>query len=354
MGQSTVISRAATNEKVMALTFDAGSDSANTATILSILAANDFKSTFFLTGEYADINPGSTRAILQQGHEIGNHSYSHPHMIQLSSSSMELEVRSCESSIIKATGVKPVPLFRPPYGEYNSTVLNAIGNAGYPWSIMWTIDTIDWNGTDANTMISKVVNNAQPGAIVLMHVGSGTHTTEALPAMIQGLKAKGYTLTTLTKMLSINQAPSPTHPLLKMGSRGAAVIELQQALSRLGYSPGVIDGIFGPKTESAVRAFQSAKGLVVDGIVGPKTWAAIDSALQNPTPTHPLLKRGTTGAAVRELQQALSDLGYSPGPIDGIFGPKTESAVRGFQSSNGLVVDGIVGPKTWAAIDAAL
>lgn len=353
MAQSTVISRVATNEKLIALTFDAGSDAANTASILNILAANSVKSTFFLTGQYADRNPSSTKAILQQGHEIGNHSYSHPHMNQLGLSAIESEVRRCENAIINATGVKPVPLFRPPYGEYNSTVLTAVGNTGYPRTMMWTIDTIDWNGTPANTMITKVLNNAQPGAIVLMHVGSGTHTTEALPEMIQGLKARGYTLTTLTRMLSIT--PAPSHPLLRSGSRGPAVIELQQALSKLGYNPGPIDGIFGQKTEAAVRAFQSAKGLVVDGIVGPKTWAAIDSALKNlPKPTHLLVKRGSTGAAVTELQRALTKLGYNPGPVDGVFGPKTEVAVRSFQAAKGLAVDGIVGPKTWAAIDAAI
>ena len=357
MAQSTVITKASVNQKFMALTFDAGSNSANTLSILNILAANNIKSTFFLTGVYAKLFPQSAKQILQSGHEIGNHSYSHPHMTQLNQAGITSEIKNCENAILTATNTKPQPLFRPPFGEYNSTVLNVVGSIGYPWTIMWTIDTIDWNNTPAATMIQKVLNNAQPGAIVLMHVGSGTHTVEALPKIITGLKNKGYTLVTISKILSL----AATHPLLKIGSTGAAVSYLQASLTKLGYNPGPIDGIFGSKTDAAVRSFQKAKGLVVDGIVGNNTWAAIDKALQNPptptptpTPTHPTLKIGSTGSEVRYLQTSLTKLGYNPGPIDGIFGPKTDAAVRSFQKSKGLVVDGIVGKNTWAAIDKAI
>ena len=143
--------------------------------------------------------------------------------------------------------------------------------------------------------------------------------------------------------------------IVRIGSTGEDVRYLQQSLTKLGYNPGPIDGIFGSKTETAVKSFQKAKGLVVDGIVGNNTWTAIGKALQiPPTSTHPLLKRGSTGAQVTYLQQSLTKLGYNPGPIDGFFGSKTETAVRSFQKSKGLVVDGIVGISTWAAIDKAL
>src|SRR5829696_2427540 len=89
-----------------------------------------------------------------------------------------------------------------------------------------------------------------------------------------------------------------------------------------------VDGIFGPNTEAAVRAFQQSKGLAVDGIVGPNTWSAL--IIQ--------VKRGSQGDAVRALQ------------VDGIFGPKTDAAVRGFQQALGITVDGIVGPVTWRAL----
>jgi len=316
-----------------------------------VLSKYNVKSTFFLTGESVSAFPESAREILQYGHEIGNHSYSHPQLNQLSVASIESEIKKCENAIKNATNRLPVSLFRPPYGEYNSTVLNVVGDLGYQWTIMWTIDTLDWAGTSSNTIIQNVLNNAKPGAIVLMHV-SGTHSVEALPRIIEGLKAKGYTLTTISSMLSLPiNPPQGKHLIVKYGNTGEEVKKLQQILSNLGYSPGPIDGVFGPQTDKAVRAYQSANKLVVDGIVGNNTWTALDAGQTAPQVKHSILRYGNTGEEVRKLQQTLSNLGYSPGPIDGIFGPQTDKAVRSFQSANGLLVDGIVGKNTWVAID---
>jgi peptidoglycan hydrolase-like protein with peptidoglycan-binding domain len=88
---------------------------------------------------------------------------------------------------------------------------------------------------------------------------------------------------------------------------------------------------------------------VVDGIVGNNTWAALDAMQKT---THSTLRSGNKGTQVKQLQQILSNLGYNPGPIDGIFGPKTDSAVRAFQSAHNLVVNGIVGNTTWTALGA--
>lgn len=143
--------------------------------------------------------------------------------------------------------------------------------------------------------------------------------------------------------------------IIRLGSTGDTVLYLQQSLTKLGYNSGSIDGIFGSKTQTAVKAFQKDKGLVVDGIVGNSTWTAIDNALQNPqTPIHPMLSIGSIGDSVRYLQVCLDKLGYKPAQIDGIFGSKTETAVKAFQKAKGLVVDGIVGEKTWLAIDKSV
>lgn len=338
----------------MALTFDDGSDAGNTQAILNILKDAGIKSTFFLTGKSAESHPDSARLIIQNGHEIGNHSYSHPQMTQLNIPAMIIELQKCESSISRAIGRYPIKLFRPPYGNYNSTVLTAVGSAGYPWTLMWTIDTLDWNGTSTDRIVQKVLDNARPGAIVLMHVGSGTNTAQALPVMIKELKNRGFSFIKLSEMLSAPQIP--LHPLLKRGSTGSDVIYLQLSLIKLGYNTGTVDGIFGPLTEQAAKNFQANKGLVVDGIVGNMTWAAIESTLQAPPPTtsHPLLRRGSTGSEVRYLQESLAKLGYNPGPIDGIFGPLTEQAVKAFQTNKHLMVDGIVGNKTWTALENSL
>ncbi|SET57853.1 peptidoglycan-binding domain-containing protein [Stigmatella erecta] len=150
---------------------------------------------------------------------------------------------------------------------------------------------------------------------------------------------------------NIYAASAPSQPTLKLGSSGASVKNLQQALANAGFSPGAADGQFGPKTAAAVKAFQSAKGLVADGIVGPKTWAKLTAAPSGgATPT---LKQGATGASVTNLQNRLAQHGFNPGAADGQFGPKTTAAVKAFQSAKGLVADGVVGPKTWAKLNAA-
>ena len=137
-------------------------------------------------------------------------------------------------------------------------------------------------------------------------------------------------------------------PLLKKGSTGEAVEQLQKALKDLGYDPGAVDGKFGANTEAAVKSFQNANGIAVDGIVGDITWLNIDEADQS----NPTIKKGSTGNPVRRAQKRLTLGGYDTGGVDGIFGAKTETAVKRFQKDRGLTQDGIVGPMTWNEIDA--
>ena len=137
-------------------------------------------------------------------------------------------------------------------------------------------------------------------------------------------------------------------PVLKKGSTDPAVRDLQDALKVLGHDPGPIDGVFGAKTENAVKAFQKAREIPVDGIVGRVTWINIDEVDQS----EPVLRLGSTGLPVRRLQSRMSAVGFDTGGVDGRFSPKTEAAVRQLQQQAGLVVDGVVGPKTWAVVDA--
>ena len=155
-------------------------------------------------------------------------------------------------------------------------------------------------------------------------------------------------------------ASTPGRPTLRLGSKGPDVSRLQQKLADAGYSL-LVDGDFGPGTQGAVEQFQADNGLDVDGVVGPATWAALDSAVApgpepeigpGPTPTpstRPTIRQGATGPDVEYLQERLVAWDYNIG-VDGNFGPMTASAVRSFQSSNGLTVDGVVGPATWEAL----
>jgi len=133
---------------------------------------------------------------------------------------------------------------------------------------------------------------------------------------------------------------------VRRGDRGSAVEQLQQILNDLGYAAGTADGIFGAKTESAVRAFQADNGLTADGLVGRRT----KEVLEDEWAPRPTLRRGDRSDDVAYLQGLLNDAGHSAGSADGVFGVRTESAVREFQAGNGLTADGIVGKRTWTEL----
>lgn len=215
---SSYVVKGNTTSKVVALTFDDGSDGTNINTILRTLAANKVKATFFLTGTGALKHPNSIRNIVGHGHQISNHSYSHPDFTKLTAPQMKTELDKTEAAIKKITGKSTKPLFRAPYGSVNSAVLSGVGNAGYSHTIHWNIDTADWKGLSSKTIMDKVVNNIVPGSIVLMHTGAGASGTPgALPGMISKLKAKGYSFVTVSQLLNLKQPSSGITYKVKAG-----------------------------------------------------------------------------------------------------------------------------------------
>jgi peptidoglycan hydrolase-like protein with peptidoglycan-binding domain len=137
-------------------------------------------------------------------------------------------------------------------------------------------------------------------------------------------------------------------PVLRQGASGEVVKQLQSALKDLGYDVGAVDGKFGAQTERAVKAFQKAQGIAADGVVGAITWLNIDEA----DTSNPTIRKGSHGNPVRRAQKRLTLGGWDTGGVDGIFGAKTEAAVKRFQRDNGLTADGVVGPRTWDKIDS--
>ncbi|MFB7187848.1 peptidoglycan-binding protein [Streptomyces sp. NPDC056230] len=133
----------------------------------------------------------------------------------------------------------------------------------------------------------------------------------------------------------------------RSGSTGAQVEAVQRLLGEQGHPAGAVDGSFGPATQSAVTAYQTAHGLDADGVVGARTWTALLSAGAATT-----LQQGESGEAVKRLQRSLTAALGSTVDIDGSFGPATATALRGYQTSRGLTADGIAGPATWAALQA--
>lgn len=142
--------------------------------------------------------------------------------------------------------------------------------------------------------------------------------------------------------------PVRKEPLLKRDAEGPMVRDLQESLKAHGFHPGPADGVFGAKTESALKAFQGEEGIAPDGVVGPETWRRlIFGEWRRPT-----LEAGLAGIPVRYLQFRLDAFGYDIGVIDGIYDARTEAAVRRLQHDCKLKVDGVVDAVTWETVDS--
>lgn len=184
--------RGRTDQNVIALTFDAGSDRGFAEEILDILAERDIRISFGLTGAWADKNPDLVARIAQEGHHIVNHSYSHPHFTQLSNEEIESELERAEAAIVQAGGGETRPWFRAPYGDFNAEVSRQLAAHGFLWNLGWTVDSLGWNGLSAAEITQRCLDRAEPGAIYLFHVGAQSEDAAALVDIIDGLEAMGY------------------------------------------------------------------------------------------------------------------------------------------------------------------
>jgi peptidoglycan-N-acetylglucosamine deacetylase len=198
-----------TGDRVVALTFDAGANSAGLPSILGTLADQQVPATFFLTGQWVDINPDGVAVIHEGGHRLGNHSMTHPHLPALSDQAIRDEVQGAEQRIL-AAGADPRPLFRFPFWDRDERTIATVNDLGYV-AVRWTVDTLGWKGTSggmsAPEVADRAVNALRPGEIVLMHLGANpedgtTLDADALPDMIERMRAAGYTFVTLDALLS--------------------------------------------------------------------------------------------------------------------------------------------------------
>lgn len=196
---AVAIYRGNPNKRMVSLTFDATYGDNQTYQLLEILRNNNIKATFFLSGIWLLNYPELARAIAAEGHEIGNHSLTHPHMPLITMPEVTNQILRTEALIRNITGQDPY-LFRPPYGEYTQAILNQLASLGYV-TIMWTIDSLDWQNPGPDAIISRVVNNAEPGAIILLHQ-SAPDTLQGLQTMISELRNQGYDFGTVTQVIS--------------------------------------------------------------------------------------------------------------------------------------------------------
>ncbi len=187
-----------TSDKKVAFSFDASWGAAYTPSILEILRENNIKTTFFLTGFWVEKYPGMVKKIFDEGHEIGNHTFTHPHLNSLSEDQIKEELDKIGQMIRDITGKQP-DLFRPPFGEYSNKVVATAKKCGYQ-TIQWSIDSLDWQELGKEPMIKRVTENLHPGAIILFH-NNGEYTAEALPEIIVYIKEKGYKIVPISELL---------------------------------------------------------------------------------------------------------------------------------------------------------
>jgi len=197
-----------TTAKIAVLTFDAGASSTGVTPILSTLATTKVAATFFLTGDFIRDHPSATASIAA-AHLVGNHSATHPDLTTLSSTAVVDEIRKGAAAIQAGTGRPPRPWFRFPFGARDARTIGLVNGECYV-AVRWTVDSLGWKGTSGGMTVTKVRDRilaaARPGMVVLMHVGANpddgtTLDAAALPSVIAGLRAKGYSFVTLQQAL---------------------------------------------------------------------------------------------------------------------------------------------------------
>ncbi|HWP63836.1 MAG TPA: polysaccharide deacetylase family protein [Candidatus Binatia bacterium] len=208
-GTSLLISSGPRGSNAVALTLDMGGRLDPALDIMDWLIANGVPATIFPTGKIASTTAVG-RAVIERAaahpdlFRVGNHSWDHPNFTTLSAAQMVDQLERTEAVIEPTTGRSTRPWFRPPYGAQNATVRAAVGGAGWSYTVMWDIDTIDWKpesdgGPTTDDIVAKVLSRVQGGSIVLMHLG-GYHTLEALPRIVEGLRERGLVPVTLDTM----------------------------------------------------------------------------------------------------------------------------------------------------------
>ena len=167
-----------TDKKQVSISFDAAWGDEQTHTLLDILKEHNVKSTFFLVGDWVDKYPDDVKDIYDAGHDIGNHSDTHPHMTEMSTEEQKNQIKACNEKIKEITGKEP-KLFRAPYGDYNNTVVQSVKSLDM-YCVQWDIDSLDWKDPSPSEMVDRIVPNLQNGSIILMHNGA-KNTPDALP-----------------------------------------------------------------------------------------------------------------------------------------------------------------------------
>ncbi len=199
--------RVATREPVVALTFDDGPHATLTPQLLDVLKAHGVRATFFVIGMNVEQNPDVLRRIAAEGHEIGNHSWSHPNLAKLPEAAFRAQLQDTHDLIARTVGQGPL-FMRPPYGDLTPAQGNlAAADFGYR-VVLWSVDPDDWKEPSRPVLLHRVFSGAKPGDIILLH-DIHAPTVEAVPALIEGLRRRGLRFVTVSELLAREPAAVP-------------------------------------------------------------------------------------------------------------------------------------------------
>jgi peptidoglycan/xylan/chitin deacetylase (PgdA/CDA1 family) len=195
---------------VVALTFDDGPHATQTPILLDALKKRNVKGTFFVVGKNVAEYPEIARRIVQEGHQIASHSFTHPDLSRMSEASVREEIVKTHRVIEQITGVT-VTLFRPPYGAFTARQRNwAAGTWNYK-TILWDVDTLDWKTRSTARTKHSILTESRPGSIILTH-DIHAPTVAAIPDAVDGLLAQGFKFVTVSELLALEQSAAPVAP----------------------------------------------------------------------------------------------------------------------------------------------
>jgi peptidoglycan-N-acetylglucosamine deacetylase len=219
----------------IAMTFDDGPSPETTPRLLDILKQRNIKATFFMIGQNAERNPAIVKRILAEGHEIGNHSWTHPQLSKLSDDRVTEEINKTQNAIKDASGYIPV-LLRPPYGAITARQKEWIEKQFGLSVIIWSVDPFDWKRPGASVIEQRILAGARPGAIVLSH-DIHKQTVDAMPATLDALAAKGFKFVTVSQLIAMNKpksSPTPSPQSRPSGSPHASPTKKHPKLAASG------------------------------------------------------------------------------------------------------------------------
>jgi len=195
-----------TDEKKIALTFDDWGTDYTVTKILDILAQYDVKATFFLRAKGTEANPNLARAMVEEGHDVANHTYTHPVITTLTSEQLQEDVVKAHQVITEAIQQKPTMLFRPPTGEIDDKSAKIVSAIGYPDIALYDVTTFDWDiRNTAEDIVNKIMEKTENGSVILLHMLDDIHTIEALPVAIERLQKSGFTFVKMAELIGLQE-----------------------------------------------------------------------------------------------------------------------------------------------------